>query len=87
MALSTRLNRIVAKYRFVPPEKCRGGPTLVLSSHDDPAAMADAPRCPHCRQPHVLIIETVIVEANAPETWKTCSLAERICKQDDGASP
>ena len=63
MALFARMHRLAAKYRFVPPERCRGGTTVIVDAGDE-VDLTNAPWCPHCRQPHVSIIEEVIVEAN-----------------------
>lgn len=59
--LKSRIHRLGAKYRSVPPERCRPGTTKIVDDHSE-LDLAAASRCPHCRQPHVLVVEEVIVE-------------------------
>jgi hypothetical protein len=61
-ALQTRLRKLIG-YR-VDPEHCPGGVTLLLrygSGEPKPEVPADAHRCERCGQPHVLILEEVVV--------------------------
>jgi hypothetical protein len=61
-ALHTRLRKLIGDR--LDPEHCPGGITVLLrygSGEPEPVVPADAHRCERCGQPHVLILEEVIV--------------------------
>lgn len=60
MSMHTRLKRLASSLRKVAPERCTGGTTLILRVGDD--VPDDAPRCSMCDEPHILVIEEVVVE-------------------------
>jgi hypothetical protein len=70
MALSQRLDRLERRAGACRPENCPGGTTLILSyqeGQDPPPVPDDASRCSRCGEPHVLIIEEVIVTAEGAD--------------------
>jgi hypothetical protein len=65
-ALRTRLRKLIGNR--VDPERCPGGVTLVLtyaSGKPEPEVPPDAYRCERCGQPHVLILEEVLITTDA----------------------
>ena len=70
MRSNARINRLAAKIRIVPPERCRGGPTMIVVS-GNVDTITEAPLCRFCRQAHVLIIEEVIVASDRPDRFGT----------------
>ena len=61
-ALATRLRKLIAGR--VAPEHCPGGVTVVLhyrSGEPEPEVPAAVHRCDRCGEPHVLIVEEVVV--------------------------
>jgi hypothetical protein len=70
MGLSQRLNSLERREGACRPEDCPGGTTLILSHLEGeapPAVPADAPCCPRCGEPHVLVIKEVIVTARGAD--------------------
>jgi hypothetical protein len=62
MSLRQRLDRL--QRALGDPDNCEAGPTIILTyrqGEPEPPTPADAPRCLACGQPHVLLIEEVIV--------------------------
>lgn len=64
-ALTTRLAKLelsrLGRYRYTP-EDCPGPPTALVDDGDP--LPEDAPPCPLCGVPHVLVVHVEIVEAN-----------------------
>lgn len=65
MSMQTRLKRLAKGLRRVPPDQCTGGTTLIVGPGD--RVPDNAARCPMCGEPHVLVIEEVIVSSR--EEW------------------
>lgn len=59
MSMQTRLKRLAKGLRRVPPEQCTFGTAVIVGPGD---RMPDS-RCPMCGEPHVMVIEEVIVSS------------------------